>query len=165
VIGEDSPRSDGERSEPERSGESSPIAAAVPAPSRRPSAVPDPEVSAKARRRQFSAKYKLRILQEADQCAPGELGALLRRKGLYWSNLQTWRLQRETGTLEGLAPKQRGRKPAPANPLARQVKELEKENRSLKRRLQRVEILLDIQKKASELLGIPLSRLDNDEND
>ena len=77
-------------------------------------AVPSPvgsevEVLAKATRRRFSAAYKLRILREADACAqPGELGALLRREGLYSSNVTTWRAQRQAGELGGLALKQRG---------------------------------------------------------
>jgi transposase-like protein len=90
---------------------------------------------------------------------------LLRREGLYWSNLQTWRQQREKGTLKGLTPKKRGPKKPPANPLQPEIKKLERENRQLKRKLQRAEIMLDIQKKASELLGIPLATLDEEEDD
>ena len=74
----------------ERSGEASKIGAEKAA---QPDTPPDPEVPAKATRRRFSAKYKLKILRQADQCGPGEVGALLRREGLYWSNLQTWRRQ------------------------------------------------------------------------
>ena len=168
LIWEGSKRSEGERSEPERSGEPSQIAGAEQSPGRRESRVPDPEVPEKAKRRRYSAQYKRRILKEADQCRePGEVGALLRREGLYWSNLQTWRRQREEGTLAGLTPRKRGRKPAPKNPLAGRVKDLERENRQLHRKLQRAEIMLDIQKKASELLGIPLARLEseNEEDD
>ena len=73
--------------------------------------MPDPEVPVKAKRRTFSAVYKLRILEEADNCRePGEVGALLRREGLYSSNLTKWRRQREAGGLDGLKPKKRGRK-------------------------------------------------------
>ena len=127
---------------------------------------PDPEVPDKARRRRFSAHYKLKILELSDRCTqPGELGALLRREGLYWSNLQTWRRQREAGSLQGLSPKKRGRKSAPKNPLAGKVKQLERENKRLQRRLQRAEIMLDIQKKASELLGIPLETMAEEEDD
>lgn len=140
-------------------GESSP-------PIRRPFPVPDAEVAEKAKRRRFSARYKLKILEQADRCSqPGEVGALLRREGLYWSNLQTWRRQREEGSLQGLSPKKRGRKSAPHNPLAGRVKELERENQRLKRKLQRAEIMLDIQKKASELWGIPLETAENEEDD
>jgi transposase-like protein len=76
--------------------------------------VPDPEVVPRAKRRQFSAQYKLQILTEADQCSQrGEIGALLRREGLYSSHLTTWRKQRDQGQLQGLAPQKRGRKPEP----------------------------------------------------
>ncbi len=146
---------------PERSGEASQIAI-----SRKglPS-VPDPEVPEKASRRQFSAKYKLRILKKTDDCEPGEIGAVLRKEGLYWSNLHTWRQQGKNGTLKGLSPKKRGPKKPPANPLQPEMKKLERENRQLKRKLQRAEIMLDIQKKASELLGIPLATLEEEEDD
>jgi transposase len=77
------------------------------------SKVPDPEVVPQAKRRRFNAEYKVRILEEADACSePGEIGALLRREGLYSSHLTTWRRQREQGHLEGLSPKKRGRKPS-----------------------------------------------------
>jgi len=126
-----------------------------------PSPVPDPAVSEKAQRRRFTAEYKLRILQEADSCKqPGELGALLRREGLYSSNLTTWRKQRDKAIQAGLSGRKRGPKAKVTDP---RVKQLERENAKLKRRLQRVEILLEIQKKASEILEIPLSHLDEDE--
>ncbi len=157
-IWEDSKRNEGE---PERSGEAPQIAIAREG---RPS-VPDPEVPEKARRRRFNAEYKLRILKKADACKLGEVGALLRREGLYWSNLQKWRDQRKNGTLKGLTPKKRGPKRPPANPLQPEMKKLERENRQLKRKLQRAEIMLDIQKKASELLGIPLATLEEEEDD
>ena len=79
-----------------------------------PVEVPDPEVVPRAKRRQFSAKYKLQILEEVDQCdQPGQIGAVLRREGLYSSHLTTWRRQRAAGQLQGLRPKKRGRKPDP----------------------------------------------------
>lgn len=170
AIGEDSKRSGGERSEPERSVESSPIApTAASGPLRRGQegrqAARDPEVPEKAQRRRYSAEYKLRILREADACEAGQVGSLLRREGLYWSTLQTWRRQRDEGTIEGLSARKRGRKPAPRSPLAGKVHELERENRRLRRKVQRAEILLDIQKKASELLGISLASLEKDEED
>lgn len=119
--------------------------------------VPDPEVPAKAGRRRFPAEYKLRILREADGCqAPGEVGALLRREGLYSSHLTTWRRQREQGALAALMPKKRGRPAPPAHPLARRVVELEGENTRLQRRLQQAETIIEVQKKVSEILGIPL---------
>ena len=93
-------------------------------PSRPPRSAsdPDPEVPSKARRRRFTAKYKLEILEEAEQCSePGEIGALLRREGLYSSHLSKWRDQREAGALAGLEPKKRGRKPRPHDPQAQRV--------------------------------------------
>ena len=147
--------------EPERSGEESQIGITREGLS----SVPDPEVPEKAHRRRFSAQYKLRVLKKADACEAGEVGALLRREGLYWSNLHTWREQREKGTLNGLTPKKRGPKKPPSNPLMPEMKKLERENRQLKRKLQRAEIMLDIQKKASELLGIPLATLEEEEDD
>lgn len=124
---------------------------------------PDPEVGEKRSRRRFTAKYKLRILQEADNCTqPGQLGALLRREGLYSSNLTTWRRQREQGMLTGLAPQKRGRKNKPKNPLAEQVALLEKENRKLRLKLKQAETIIDVQKKVSQMLGI--SQELNDEN-
>jgi len=124
---------------------------------------PEPEVPAKAKRRQFSAEYKRRILREAAAARQaGEIGALLRREGLYSSYLNTWQHQRERGELAGLSPRRRGRKEKAVNPLAKQVAELERDKRRLERKLQRAELLLDIQKKASQLLQIPLSSLDED---
>ena len=133
---------------------------------RPPATVRDVEVSEKPVRRRYSAAYKLRILEEADACREntGELGALLRRKGLYSSHLNTWRRQRRERTLAGLSPKKRGRKSRGPDEQAQRVKELEKENKRLRRRLHKAETILDIQKKASELLGIPLNRQENGEN-
>ncbi len=123
----------------------------------------DPEVPAKARRRQFSPEYKQRILREAAAAsAPGEIGALLRREGLYSSHLITWRRQRERGELTGLSAQRRGRKAKAVNPLAKRVAELERDKRRLERRLEQAELLLDIQKKASRLLEIPLRSQDDD---
>ena len=118
---------------------------------------PDPEVPAKATRRRFSARYKLRVLEQADGCESGEVGALLRREGLYWSNLQTWRRQREHGTLQALTPRKRGRKAKPVNPLDRQLRQVQAENRKLNRKLEKFEAMLDLQKKVSQLLGISLA--------
>jgi len=128
---------------------------------RRPA--PDPAVPEKARRRKFTAEYKVRILREVERCkAPGEIGAILRREGLYSSLLTEWRRQRDRNAEAGLAATKRGPKARAADP---RVKRLERENAKLRRRNQRLEALVDIQKKASELLGIPLSPLDDDEND
>ena len=124
---------------------------------------PDPEVVEKKPRRRFTAGYKLRILEEADACTePGQIGALLRREGLYSSNLTTWRKQRVEGQLKALRPKKRGRKPQPKNPLAGRVAELQRENQQLKARLKKAETIIEVQKKISELLGIPQSSIDAD---
>ena len=116
------------------------------------------EVLAKAERRRFTAEYKLKVLREADHCKqPGEMGALLRREGLYWSNLTTWRKQRQSGELAGLRGKGRGPKRREKNPLAERVRELERETLRLKRRAERAEKIVELQKKVSEILGIELA--------
>jgi transposase len=121
--------------------------------------VEEVEVVAKAERRRFTAEYKLRVLHEADRCKqPGEIGALLRREGLYWSNLITWRKQRQSGELAGLRGKRRGPKRREKNPLANRVRELERENVQLKRRAERAEGIMELQKKVSEILGIDLQK-------
>jgi transposase-like protein len=123
----------------------------------------DPEVTERAKRRRFTAEYKLGILRQADACkGDGDLGALLRREGLYSSHLVTWRRQRDEIAKAGLKARKRGPKPKAVDP---RVKQLKRENARLKRRLERVELMLDIQKKASEMLGIPLNRPNKDEND
>ena len=130
---------------------------------RAPGGAPDPEVAERAKRRRFTAEYKLRILREADACkGHGDLGALLRREGLYSSHLATWRRQRDEITKAGLKARKHGPKGKVVDP---RVKQLERENARLNRRLKRVELMLDIQKKASEMLGIPLNQPDSDEND
>ena len=126
-----------------------------PAPSNGSVSAPagaDTEVVAKPARRRFTAEYKLRILQAAEHCSPGELGALLRREGLYSSHLTTWRRQREASQLAGLAPRKRGPKPDPqADELAR----LRRENERLQTRLQQAEAIIDAQKKLTQLFGLP----------
>lgn len=123
-----------------------------------PSVLPNPEVLEKPERRRFTAEYKLRMLKMSDVCVKtGGLGALLRREGLYASNLNTWRRQREEGTLSGLTPKKRGRKEAVHNPLEAENKKLRRENERLTNRLKRAEIIIDAQKKISEILGIPMA--------
>ena len=122
---------------------------------------PPTEVKAKVTRRRFSAKYKMQILAEAAACtAPGEIGALLRREGLYSSHLTKWRLQAERGQLAGLQPKKRGPVPRVADPRDKRVAELEKELGKVTRRAERAEALVEIQKKLSELLGIALPALE-----
>jgi len=121
--------------------------------------LPNPEVPEKAERRRFSAEYKLKILRQADECRdPGSLGALLRREGLYSSNLTTWRRQREEGTLLGLNPKKRGRKASVRNPLLMENEQLRKENDRLQKRLHQTELIIEVQKKVSQILGIPLAK-------
>jgi transposase len=126
--------------------------------SRRPSgAVPstDPEVVPKATRRQFSAAEKLRVLHEADACTqPGQIGALLRREGLYSSQLAKWRRLRARGQLQALTPQQRGPKVV-ADPLADELASLRRENARLQAQLTRAETIIDVQKKLSQLLGLP----------
>lgn len=119
--------------------------------------VPDSEVLAKAQRRRFTAEYKLRILEEADACMePGEVAALLRREGLYSSHLSDWRRARREGALGALS-KPRGPKGRRRDPVAGENERLRKENAQLRRRLEQAEAILEIQKKASEILGIPLN--------
>jgi transposase-like protein len=140
--------SEGERSEPEgddralRRGRVRPV---------------DPEVLEKPIRRRFTAQYKQRVLEEADRAeGSGQLGALLRREGLYSSNLTTWRRQRERGMLEALSPKKRGRKAKHEDPRDRRIRELERQTEGLQRRLKQAETIIEFQKKVCEILGIPL---------
>ena len=113
---------------------------------------PNTEVVEHARRRQFTAAYKVRILREADVCEPGQLGALLRREGLYSSHLTHWRQQRERGLLAALAPQRRGR---PARAAGEQeLARLRQENERLTQKLAVTEAVIDIQKKVSALLGL-----------
>ncbi len=110
-------------------------------------AVPDPEVTEKSGRRRFTAAYKARILKEAELCTqPGELGALLRREGLYYSSIRKWKRQAENG----LSPKKRG--PQKPDPSVRRIAELEKENAKLARKLRQAELIIDVQKKVAALL-------------
>jgi transposase len=116
-----------------------------------------PEVPEKAQRRRFEAAYKLRILAEADRSAgPGEIGELLRREGLYSSHLTAWRRQRDEGSLAGLEPKRRGRKAKRKDQLATENQHLRRENERLAERLRQAETIIDVQKKVSEMLAIPL---------
>jgi transposase-like protein len=125
------------------------------------SPLPNPEVSSKPVRRRFTAAYKLSILQEADRCTkPGQIGALLRREGLYSSHLTSWRRQRRAGTLAALAPGKRGPKAETRNPLASENDKLRRENERLQKRLKQAEIIIEFQKKVSEILGIPLGQLE-----
>jgi transposase-like protein len=115
------------------------------------------EVSSKPERRRFSAEYKLKLLREADACSRrGDLGALLRREGLYSSHLVTWRRARDAG----LAPKKRGPTPREPNPLAKRVAELEREAARWKARAVQAEGLVAVQKKMADLLGYKLDEKD-----
>ena len=116
------------------------------------------EVVAKARRRRFTAAEKLRVLREADGCTkPGELGGLLRREGLYSSHVAAWRAARRRGELAGLTPRTRGPKAKPADPRDRRLAEQAREIQRLRARIERAEGLIEVQKKVSQLLGIPLA--------
>ena len=116
----------------------------------------DVEVVAKAKRRQFTAKYKQEILRKADACKkPGEVGALLRSEGLYSSHLTSWRQARDRDELAGLAPKKRGRKPAAPDPRDKRIVELERQVTRLTARAERAEGIVEIQKKVAALLGRP----------
>ena len=117
--------------------------------------LPNPQVTPKAERRRFSAEYKLRILAEADACTErGAIGALLRREGLYASHLEKWRQQRERGALHGLTAQKRGRKVAAE---AVELGRLQRENTALQVRLQQAEIIIEVQKKLSTLLGLNIA--------
>lgn len=145
---------EGERSEPEGGGGSPGLKALEP------EVVPGPQ------RRRFSPEYKLRVLREADACRhAGEVGALLRREGLYSSHLASWRRAREKGALSGLAPRRRGRKPDPNAARDRQIAKLEKENARLKDQLRKAEKIIEVQKKLSEVLGLETKGLDSSERD
>jgi len=122
---------------------------------------PDPEVDAMPKRRRFTAKYKLRVLQEVDKAREaGQIGSVLRREGLFSSHLTTWRAQRDSGALTALGQK-RGRK---AKPLDLEKEQLQKENARLRREVQQLRAINEIQKKVSELLGIPQETPESDGN-
>ena len=119
---------------------------------------PDPEVVAKPTRRQFTAEYRLRILEEADRCTePGEVGRLLRREGLYSSHLTAWRKARHKGSLQGLSSKKRGAKPSERNPLDAKVRALEAKVARLEKELHTAHTILDVQGKVAGLLGFNLN--------
>ncbi len=116
---------------------------------------PDPEVVATARRRRYSNAEKLRILEAAEACiGSGEMGALLRREGIYSSYLSRWRRAQGRGDLTALSPKKRGRKPPADKALVKEVAKLRRENKQLQARLAQAEAIIDVQKKLSQLLGL-----------
>lgn len=153
-------RSEGERSEPQRSG--APAKAAAGSGSVAP---PDPEVVARPKRRTFTAEYKQHILQEAEAVAatPGGVGALLRREGLYSSLLAYWRRERANGIREALTPRKRGPK-SKRNPLQEENLKLQRQNARLTEDLRKAHIIIDVQKKVAALLGRPIPEADPEEN-
>jgi transposase len=125
---------------------------------------PDPEVSARPRRRSFTAQYKVDILAEIDTVTePGGVGKILRREGLYSSHITEWRNGRHRGTIAELS-KKRGRKPT-KSPLVDENEKLRRENAKLKAQLAQAELVIEVQKKVASLLGIPLKTVDDDESD
>ncbi len=122
-----------------------------------PSGGQEVEVLAKAKRRRFTAEYKRRILREADRCREaGEIGALLRREGLYSSHVSAWRAARERGELGGLGGRKRGPEAKRPDPRAQRIVQLEREIARWQKRAERAEALVEVQKKLSELLGVEL---------
>ncbi len=127
--------------------------------------MPDPEVSDRPKRRRFTAKYKLAILRELDACtAPGAIGAVLRREGLYSSAISVWRGQRASGELQGLAPRKVGRPLKKRNPLEPEVARLERHNARLQEELRKARLIIDVQKKLAAILGNSISET-NDGDD
>ena len=158
---EQAPISGFERSEKPEIGDERPLEGA-----RKQAGHPDPEVPEQPIRRSFTAAYKLKVLAEADQCTGrGELGALLRREGLYSSHLTTWRQQRDQGALDGLAPRKRGRKAERKNPLAEENERLRRKNARLEHQLLQAETIIEVQKKLCTMLGLPHASSDVRENE
>lgn len=148
-------RSEGERSEAER-------ITAVTAGGE----TPDPEVVGRAVRRRFGAAYKQRILAEADAAAgSGEIGRILRREGLYSSQIAAWRKSRSAAERAALRPKKRGPHPAAVNPLQAENAQLRRENAKLQKKLHTAGLMIDLQKKVSQILGITLPVLDESDDD
>ena len=118
---------------------------------------PEVEVVAQAERRRFTAEYKQQIVREAERCTEaGQIGALLRREGLYSSHLSTWRAARDRGALDGLAPKKRGPKVTAPDPRDKKIAEQERQIVRWQHRAERAEALVELQKKIAALLGTPL---------
>jgi len=147
-----------ERGEPQRSG-GEPNAGA----DNRPVAAPDPEVSARPHRRRFTPAYKARIVEEAQRCTgPGQVGAMLRREGLYSSALTQWRRQYQAGVLEALKDDKRGRKPT-RDARDEELQRLRRDNQRLGKKLHQAELIIEIQKKVAAMLGNPIETLPNTE--
>jgi transposase len=149
-------RTEGERSEPEGR-------ASATDGGRRP---PDPEVAAVASRRRFTAEYKRRLLAEVDAASgSGTVGRILRREGLYSSHLTKWRKEREDAECAALEPKRRGPKASGKEPLLAENAKLRRENARLQKKLRKAEVIIDVQKKVSQILGITLPALEEDDDE
>ena len=149
-----------ERGEPQRSG-GEPNGGANNRAANSPA--PDPEVLAQPRRRRFTPAYKAGVVEEAQRCTEsGELGALLRREGLYSSALTQWRRQYQSGALQGLTEAKRGRKRT-RDPRNQELERLQRENERLNKKLGQAELIIEIQKKVAALLGNPLETPPNSE--
>lgn len=123
------------------------------------------EVPEKARRRTFDRTYRLRIVEEADRCTePGQIGELLRREGLYSSQLSNWRRQRAEGSLSESNSKKRGRKPKKRDSAQEELEQLRREKEALAERLRQAETIIEVQKKVSDLLGISSSQTNDESN-
>jgi len=147
--------SGGERSEPQRTNGRS--AAAAP---------PDPEVRHTPERRHFSAAYKQRILAECKRATvPGEVGAILRREGLFSFHLRDWRAAQQRSETAALVPKRRGPTASRPTMLEQELKRVQGENRRLHEKLKQAELIIDLQKKVSELLGVTLPTGASDDPD
>jgi transposase len=127
--------------------------------------LPDPEVTERPVPRRFTAEYKARIVQEADRLGRQELGSLLRREGLYSSQVSDWRKQRDHALQKWMEPQKPGPKPEAPNPLAGEVAQLRREKAALERRLKQAEAIIEVQKKIAEILSIPLNPPGSEEND
>jgi len=148
-------RGEPERSEGEPNGGANNRAAETP--------VPDPEVRGQPKRRRFTAAYKARIVEEAQRCTePGQIGALLRREGLYSSALTTWRRQYQAGALKGLKDDKRGRK-CTRDARDEELQRLRRDNERLNQKLRQAELIIDIQKKVAAMLGRPIETTPNNE--
>ena len=148
--------SEGERSEPERTTSAATGGAETL----------DPEVVGRAVRRRFTAAYKQRVLAEVDAAAgSGVIGRILRREGLYSSQLTSWRKVRANSQRLALEPKKRGPKPVPENPLQAEYTKLKRENVQLHKKLRTAELMIDLQKKVSQLLGITLPVFEQSDDD
>ena len=154
---------------PDKNTQTMAASGAGAADGRRPTVVPapeaaNPELSEPGRRRRFTAQDKRRILQAVDRASgSGEIGAILRREGLYSSALTVWRRQRDAGALDGLTPLRRGPKASQTNPLQAELAKTKQENLRLRLRLDRAEAIIDLQKKVSDLLGRTRPAIETDD--